>query len=98
MHHLIVNFVIIHSFVGMFSSVVYWCDLQIRLFCSTAWIHYGICTYLTIIHTDLLLQLMTMLPLVIFFQAHISEGSKFDFQQFLSRALDKDFEVVVGIR
>lgn len=37
-------------------------------------------------------------PLVIFLQAHISEGSKFDFQKFLSRALDKDFEVVVGIR
>ncbi|XXG66786.1 hypothetical protein AAC387_Pa06g0288 [Persea americana] len=32
-----------------------------------------------------------------FITAHISEGSKFDFQKFLSRALDKDFEVVVGI-
>ncbi|XP_058100611.1 MLO-like protein 12 isoform X2 [Magnolia sinica] len=32
-----------------------------------------------------------------FITAHLSEGSKFDFQKFLRRALDSDFEVVVGI-
>ncbi|XP_058095775.1 MLO-like protein [Magnolia sinica] len=29
--------------------------------------------------------------------AHLSQGSKFDFQKFLRRALDKDFAMVVGI-
>lgn len=28
----------------------------------------------------------------------MSQGSKFDFQKFLRRALDEDFVVVVGIR
>ncbi|KAI3456216.1 hypothetical protein Pfo_012879 [Paulownia fortunei] len=33
-----------------------------------------------------------------FITAHFAEGSNFDFQKYLKRALDKDFEVVVGMR
>nr|DAD21087.1 TPA_asm: hypothetical protein HUJ06_022550 [Nelumbo nucifera] len=32
-----------------------------------------------------------------FIMAHFSEGSEFDFQKFLRRAVDEDFQVVVGI-
>ncbi|KAF9588663.1 hypothetical protein IFM89_014384 [Coptis chinensis] len=32
-----------------------------------------------------------------FIMAHLTEGSNFDFQKFLARAYDKDFEQVVGI-
>lgn len=32
------------------------------------------------------------------YQAHMAEGSKFNFQKFLARTFDEDFEVVVGIR
>ena len=31
-------------------------------------------------------------------QAHLAQGSNFNFQKFISRAFDKDFEQVVGIR
>ncbi|MBA0811975.1 hypothetical protein Gohar_025984 [Gossypium harknessii] len=34
----------------------------------------------------------------IYSQAHFSEGSNFDFQKYIKRALVKDFGVVVGIR
>jgi len=36
----------------------------------------------------------------IFFQAHLAPGSetRFDFQKYISRSLDEDFKVVVGIR
>ncbi|MBA0627795.1 hypothetical protein Godav_022603 [Gossypium davidsonii] len=33
-----------------------------------------------------------------FITAHFSEGSNFDFQKYIKRALVKDFGVVVGIR
>ncbi|KAK6149956.1 hypothetical protein DH2020_017481 [Rehmannia glutinosa] len=33
-----------------------------------------------------------------FITAHFAEGSNFDFQKFLKRALEKDFQVVVGMR
>lgn len=31
-------------------------------------------------------------------KTHLSEGSKFDFQKYIERALEKDFGVVVGMR
>lgn len=34
----------------------------------------------------------------ILLQAHFGEGSNFDFQKFIKRALEEDFGVVVGTR
>lgn len=44
------------------------------------------------------LALHQLMNVSILYQAHMAEGSNFNFQKFLSRTFDEDFEVVVGIR
>ncbi|KAG6382915.1 hypothetical protein SASPL_157368 [Salvia splendens] len=49
------------------------------------------------VEVSLLQQLVTLMEKVVT-SAHFSEGNSFDFQKYIERALEKDFEVAVGMR
>jgi hypothetical protein len=100
---LIVLFFFVAPISGVFLQTVFWICYQGWLYDIETWIYHGAlriytCTRILSPWQGILVIRVTMS--CYFLQAHLAPGSetRFNFQKYISRSLDEDFKVVVGIR